>query len=123
MKIFPRYFKFTILSLFLVVFTLWVLFSNPISYFLDSTIAFLIQRPSYNEFNSIIISSSTSQNKSLMSLNTIKNNDTIISCNRIVARTNETEYHVQYYSLINNDTTRSSVLKLTGNYVIPGLID
>src|SRR5215210_144339 len=146
MKIFPRYFKFTILSLFLVVFTLWVLFSNPISYFLDSTIAFLIQRPSYNEFNSIIISSSTSQNKSLMSLNTIKNNDTIlalvgptlidgtgeppkphaviiISCNRIVAITNETEYHDHYYSLINNDTTRSSVLNLTGKYVIPGLFD
>src|SRR5215213_7011181 len=146
MKIFPRYFKFTILSLFLVVFTLWVLFSNPISYFLDSTIAFLIQRPSYNEFNSIIISSSTSQNKSLMSLNTIKNNDTIlalvgptlidgtgeppkphaviiINCNRIVAITNETEYHDHYYSLINNDTTRSSVLNLTGKYVIPGLFD
>jgi imidazolonepropionase-like amidohydrolase len=148
MKIFPRYFKFTILSLFLVVFTLWVLlFSNPISYFLDSTIAFLIQRPSYNEFNSIIISSSsTSQNKSLMSLNTIKNNDTIlalvgptlidgtgeppkphaviiINCNRIVAITNETEYHDHYYSLIDNDTTRSSVLNLTGKYVIPGLFD
>src|SRR5215210_2743180 len=146
MKIFPRYFKFTILSLFLVVFTLWVLFSNPISYFLDSTIAFLIQRPSYNEFNSIIISSSTSQNKSLMSLNTLKNNDTIlalvgptlidgtgeppkphaviiINCNRIVAITNETEYHDHYYSLINNDTTRSSVLNLTGKYVIPGLFD
>jgi imidazolonepropionase-like amidohydrolase len=146
MKIFPRYFKFTILSLFLVVFTLWVLFSNPISYFLDSTIAFIIQRPSYNEFNSIIISSSTSQNKSLMSLNTIKNNDTIlalvgptlidgtgeppkphaviiINCNRIVAITNETEYHDHYYSLINNDTTRSSVLNLTGKYVIPGLFD
>jgi imidazolonepropionase-like amidohydrolase len=146
MKKFPRYFKFTILSLFLVVFTLWVLFSNPISYFLDSTIAFLIQRPSYNEFNSIIISSSTSQNKSLMSLNTIKNNDTILAlvgptlidgtgeppkphaviifnCNRIVTITNETEYHDHYYSLINNDTTRSSVLNLTGKYVIPGLFD
>ena len=145
MKIFPRYFKFTVIPLFLVVYTLWVLVSNSISQFLDSTIAFLLQRPSYNESNSIIISSSTSQNKSSLSLHTI-NNDTIsvlvgpalidgagdppkpnaviiINGNRIVAITNETEYHGRYYSLINNETTRVNVLNLTGKYVIPGLFD
>jgi imidazolonepropionase-like amidohydrolase len=131
--------------LFLVVYTLWVLVSNSISQFLDSTIAFLLQRHSYNESNSIIISSSTSQNKSSLPLHTI-NNDTIlvlvgptlidgtgdppkpnaviiINGNRIVAITNETEYHGRYYSLINNETTRVNVLNLTGKYVIPGLFD
>src|SRR5215216_2800397 len=145
MKIFSRHFKFTVIPLFLVVYTLWVLVSNSISQFLDSTIAFLLQRPSYNESNSIIISSSTSQNKSSLSLHTI-NNDTIsvlvgptlidgtgdqpkpnaviiINGNRIVAITNETEYHDRYYSLINNETTRVNVLNLTGKYVIPGLFD
>src|SRR5215212_9095933 len=145
MKIFPRYFKFTVIPLFLVVYTLWVLVSNSISQFLDSTIAFLLQRHSYNESNSIIISSSTSQNKSSLPLHTI-NNDTIlvlvgptlidgtgdppkpnaviiINGNRIVAITNETEYHGRYYSLINNETTRVNVLNLTGKYVIPGLFD
>jgi imidazolonepropionase-like amidohydrolase len=129
----------------LVVYTLWVLVSNPISQFLDSTIAFLLQLPSYNESNSIIISSSTSQNKSSLSLHTI-NNDTIlvlvgptlidgtgdppkpnaviiINGNRIVAITNETEYHDRYYSLINNETARVNILNLTGKYVIPGLFD
>jgi imidazolonepropionase-like amidohydrolase len=122
-----------------------VLVSNSISQFLDSTIAFLLQRHSYNESNSIIISSSTSQNKSSLPLHTI-NNDTIlvlvgptlidgtedppkpnaviiINGNRIVAITNETEYHDRYYSLINNETTRVNVLNLTGKYVIPGLFD
>src|SRR5215208_3129095 len=131
MKIFPRYFKFTVIPLFLVVYTLWVLVSNSISQFLDSTIAFLPQRPSYTESNSIIISSPTSQNKSSLSLNTI-NNDTIlvlvgptlidgtgdppkpnaiiiINGNRIVAITNE--------------TARVNMLNLTGKYVIPGLFD
>src|SRR5215213_4691585 len=145
MKIFPRYFKFTVIPLFLVVYTLWVLVSNSISQFLDSTIAFLLQRPSYNESNSIIISSSTSQNKSSLSLHTI-NNDTIsvlvgptlidgtgdppkpnaviiVNGNRIVAITNETEYHDRYYSLINNETARVNILNLTGKYVIPGLFD
>src|SRR5215210_5505221 len=145
MKIFPRYFKFAVIPLFLVVYTLWVLASNSISQFLDSTIAFLLQRHSYNESNSIIISSSTSQNKSSLPLHTI-NNDTIlvlvgptlidgtgdppkpnaviiINGNRIVAITNETEYHGRYYSLINNETTRVNVLNLTGKYVIPGLFD
>src|SRR5215210_5661604 len=145
MKIFPRYFKFTVIPLFLVVYTLWVLVSNSISQFLDSTIAFLLQRHSYNESNSIIISSSTSQNKSSLPLHTI-NNDTIlvlvgptlidgtgdppksnaviiINDNRIVAITNETEYHDRYYSLINNETIRLNVLNLTGKYVIPGLFD
>src|SRR5215213_5980903 len=148
MKIFPRYFKFTVIPLFLVVYTLWVLVSNSISQFLDSTIAFLLQRPSYNESNSIIISSSTSQNKSSLSLHTI-NNDTIsvlvgptlidgtgdppkpnaviiINGNKIVAVTNETQYRDQYYyySLINNnETARVNVLNLTGKYVIPGLFD
>jgi imidazolonepropionase-like amidohydrolase len=147
MNIFPRYFKFTVIPLFLVGYMLWVLLSNQISPFLDSTNAFffLPPRPSHNESNSIIISSSTSQNKSSLSLDTIKN-DTIlvlvgptlidgtgdqpkpnaviiINGNRIVAITNETEFHDQYYSLINNETTKVNVLNLTGKYVIPGLFD
>src|SRR5919112_4369108 len=145
MKVFPRYFKFTVIPLFLVVYMLWVLVSNSISQFLDSTIAFLLQRPSYNESNSIIVSSSTSQNKSSISPDTI-NNDTmlvlvgptlidgtgdppkpnaviIVNGNRIVAITNEAEYHDRYYSLINNETTTVNVLNLTGKYVIPGLFD
>jgi imidazolonepropionase-like amidohydrolase len=146
MKIFPRYFNFTVIPLFLVVYTLWMLLSNHISPFLDSTNAFFLpKRPSHNESNSIIISSSSSQNKSSLSLDTIKN-DTIlvlvgptlidgtgdqpkpnaviiINGNRIVAITNETEFHDQYYSLINNETTRVNVLNLTGKYVIPGLFD
>lgn len=47
----------------------------------------------------------------------------IVNGNRIVAITNETEYHDRYYSLINNETTRVNVLNLTGKYVIPGLFD
>ncbi len=127
---------------------LWALFSNPISQFLDSTIAFSLQRPSYNESHSIIMSSSTSQNKSSsssLSLDTI-NNDTIsvlagpiiidgtgdppkpnaviiINGNRIAAITNETDYLDRYYSLVNNETTRVNVLNLTGRYIIPGLFD
>jgi imidazolonepropionase-like amidohydrolase len=133
------------MPLFFVVSTVWMLLSNPISYFLDSTIAFLLQRPSYNESNSIVISSSTSQNKSSMSLDTINNDTTlvlvgptlidgtgdppkphaviIINGSRIVAITDETQYHDQYSSLIDNETTRVSVLNLTGKYVIPGLFD
>jgi imidazolonepropionase-like amidohydrolase len=147
MNIFPRYFKFTVIPLFLVGYMLWVLLSNQIFPFLDSTNAFffLPPRPSHNASNSIIISSSTSQNKSSLSLDTIKN-DTIlvlvgptlidgtgdqpkpnaviiINGNRIVAITNETEFHDQYYSLINNETTKVNVLNLTGKYVIPGLFD
>ena len=127
---------------------LYALLSNPISQFLDSTIAFSLQRPSYNGSNSIIISSSTSQNKSSsssLSLDII-NNDTIlvlagptiidgtgdppkpnaviiVNGNRIATITNETDYLDQYYSLINNETTRVNVLNLTGKYIIPGLFD
>jgi imidazolonepropionase-like amidohydrolase len=150
MKLFPRYFKFIVIPLFLVVvvYTLWMLPSNPISQYLGSTVTFLLQEPSYYESNNIIISPSISQNYSSLSslsLDTI-NNDTllvlvgatlidgtgdppkpnavmIINGNKIVVVTNETEYHDQYYSLINNGTTRVNVLNLTGKYVIPGLFD
>jgi imidazolonepropionase-like amidohydrolase len=48
----------------------------------------------------------------------------IINGNKIVAVTNETEYHDRYYySLINNETARVNVVNLTGKYVIPGLFD
>ncbi|HET6779757.1 MAG TPA: amidohydrolase family protein, partial [Nitrososphaera sp.] len=47
----------------------------------------------------------------------------ITNGNRIVAVTNETEYHDQYYSLIRNETARVNFLNLTGKYVIPGLFD
>ena len=151
MKIFPRYFKFIVIQLFLVVvvfYTLSMLLSNPISQYLDSTIAFLLQEPSYYESNTTIIAPSISQNKSSLSslsLDTI-NNDTIsvlvgatlidgtgdppkpnaiiiINGNKIFVVTNETEYHDQYFSLINNETAKVNFLNLTGKYVIPGLFD
>jgi imidazolonepropionase-like amidohydrolase len=136
------------LFLVVVVYTLWMLLSNPISQSLDSTIASSLQEPSYYESNSIIASPSISQNNSSLSslsLDTM-NNDTIsvlvgptlidgtgdppkpnaviiINSNKIVAVTNATEYHDQYYSLINNETARVNILNLTGKYVIPGLFD
>jgi imidazolonepropionase-like amidohydrolase len=146
MKIFLRYFKFTVASLFLVVVcSLWMLLSNSMSQYLDSTIAFL---PPYYESSSMITSASLSQNKSSLSplsLDTM-NNDTvsvlvgptlidgtgdppkpnaviIINGNKIVAVTNETGYHDHYYSPINNETARVNILNLRGKYVIPGLFD
>ena len=151
MKIFPRYFKFIVIQLFLVVvffYTLSMLLSNPISQYLDSTVEFLLQEPSYYESNTTIIAPSISQNKSSLSslpLDTM-NNDTIsvlvgatlidgtgdppkpnaviiINGNKIFVVTNETEYHDQYFSLINNETAKVNFLNLTGKYVIPGLFD
>src|SRR5918998_490852 len=152
MKIFPRYFKFIVIPLFLVVvvffYTLSMLLSNPISQYLDSTVAFLLQEPSYYESNTTITSPSISQNKSSLSSlsRDTMNNDTIsvlvgatlidgtgdppkpnaviiINGNKIVVVTNETEYHDQYFSLINNETDKVNILNLTGKYVIPGLFD
>src|ERR671913_420583 len=150
MKMYSRYFKFTVIPLILivVVYTVWPLLSNPISQSLDSTIASSLQEPSYYESNTIIASPSTSQNNSSLSslsVDTMKN-DTIsvlvgptlidgtgdppkpnaviiINGNKIVAVTNETEYPDQYYSLINNETAKVNILNLTGKYVIPGLFD
>src|SRR5918994_1234970 len=151
MKMYSRYFKFTVIPLILivVVYTVWPLLSNPISQSLDSTIASSLQEPSYYESNTIIASPSTSQNNSSLSSLSVDtmNNDTIsvlvgptlidgtgdppkpnaviiINGNKIVAVTNKTEYHDQYYySLINNETARVNILNLTGKYVIPGLFD
>jgi imidazolonepropionase-like amidohydrolase len=153
---FPRYFKLTVMLLFLVVFlyVLWILSSIPISQYLDSKIASSLQEePSHYESQSNIIFPSISENGSSssllssLSLDTMNNNDTIsvllgptlidgtgdqpkpnaviiINGNKIVAVTNETEYHDQYYySLINNETARVNILNLTGKYVIPGLFD
>jgi imidazolonepropionase-like amidohydrolase len=47
----------------------------------------------------------------------------IINGNKIFVVTNETEYHDQYFSLINNETAKVNFLNLTGKYVIPGLFD
>jgi imidazolonepropionase-like amidohydrolase len=144
MKMFLRYFRFTVEPLFLVICILLMLVSNPISPFLDSTIAFSLRQSSYYASDSIIFSSIPNSTSS-SSLDTT-NNDTllvlvgptlidgtgnppkanaviIINGNRIVAVTNETEYHDQYYSLIHNETTRVNFLNLTGKYVIPGLFD
>ena len=144
MKMFLRYFRFTVEPLFLVICILLMLVSNPISPFLDSTIAFSLRQSSYYAYNSIIFSS-ISNSTSSSSLDTT-NNDTllvlvgptlidgtgdppkanaviIINGNKIVAVTNETEYHDQYYSLIHNETARVNILNLTGKYVIPGLFD
>ena len=144
MKTFLRYFGFTIELLFLLVCTLLILLPNSISQFLDSTIAFSLQQSSDYASNSIIFSS-TPNSTSLSSPSTT-NNDTILALvgptlidgtgnppkpnaviiingNRIVAVTNETEYHDQYYSFINNEITKVNVLNLTGKYVISGLFD
>jgi imidazolonepropionase-like amidohydrolase len=144
MKTFLRYFRFKIEPLFLVVCTLLMLLPNSVSQFLDSTIALSLQQPSYYASDSIIVSSMPNSTSS-SSLNTT-NNDTIlvlagptlidgtgdppkpnaviiINGNRIVAVTNETEYHDHYYSLINNEITKVNVLNLTGKYIIPGLFD
>ncbi len=150
MKIFPRYFKLTVMPLFLVVifYTLWMLPSNSISQYLDSKIESSLQEPSYYHIHSNMVSPSISQNSlslSWLPLDTT-NNDTIsvligptlidgtgdppkpnaviiINGNKIVAVTNETEYHDQYYSLINNETARVNILNLTGKHVTPGLFD
>src|ERR671910_1015573 len=152
MKMYSRYFKFTVIPLILivVVYTVWLLLSNPISQSLDSTIASSLQQPSYYESNTIIASPSTSQNNSSLSSLSVDtmNNDTIsvlvgptlidgtgdppkpnaviiINGNKIVAVTHETKYPDQYYyySLLNNETAKVNVLNLTGKYVIPGLFD
>jgi imidazolonepropionase-like amidohydrolase len=157
MIMFPRYFKLTVMLLFLVVVfhTLSMLPSIPIPQYLDSKIASSsLQEPSHYESHSNVIFTSISQNGSSslslssLSVDTMNNDDTIsvlvgptlidgtgdppkpnaviiINGNKIVAVTNETEYHDQYYySLINNnETARVNVLNLTGKYVIPGLFD
>jgi imidazolonepropionase-like amidohydrolase len=149
---FPRYFKFTVISLFssVIVYALWMLLSNPISQYPDSKIVSSLQEPSHYESQSKIVSPFNSQNGSSLSslsLDTMNNNNNTISVlagptlidgtgdppksnaviiingNKIVAVTNETEYHDQYYSLINNESARVNILNLTGKYVIPGLFD
>lgn len=153
MKIFPRYFKLTVMLLFFVVLfspTLGVLPSNPMSQYPNSKIASSLQEHSRYESHSNIASPSNSQNDSSspssLSLDTM-NNDTIsvlagptlidgtgdppkpnaviiINGNKIVAVINETEYRDKYYySLTNNETTRVNILNLTGKYVMPGLFD
>src|SRR3712207_6225452 len=86
MKIFPRFFKFTVMLLFSVVvfffFTLWMLPSDSISQNLNSKIASSLQDPSHYKSQSNIISTSISQNGSSSSLLSslsldIMNNDTI----------------------------------------------
>jgi Amidohydrolase family len=144
MKIFFRYFRFTIEPLFLVVYTLFILLPNSIFQFLNSTIAFSLQQSSDYASDSIIFSSTP--NSTSLSSSSTTNNDTILALvgptlidgtgdppkpnaviiingNRIVAVTNETEYHDHYYSLIYNEITKLNVLNLTGKYIIPGLFD
>src|SRR5919198_3661097 len=143
MKIFLRYFRFTLEPLFLVVCTLLILLPNSIFQFLNSTIALLQQSSDYASDS--IIFSSTPNSTSLSSSSTT-NNDTILALvgptlidgtgdppkpnavifingNRIVVVTNETEYHDHYYSLIYDEITKLNVLNLTGKYIIPGLFD
>jgi imidazolonepropionase-like amidohydrolase len=142
MKIFLRYFRFTVERLFLVIICIsLILSSNPVSQFLNPTIGFSSPQSSYYASSGIIFSCTS--NSALSSLNTINNytilvgptlidgtgdppksnSVIIINGDRIVAVTNETEYYDQYYSLINNEITRVNVLNLTGKYVIPGLFD
>src|SRR5215216_4263033 len=84
MKIFPRYFKLTVMLLFLVVvffsYTLWMLLSNPMSQYLDSKIASSLQEPSHYGSQSNVISPSIPPNGSSLSsllLDSMNNNDTI----------------------------------------------
>jgi imidazolonepropionase-like amidohydrolase len=152
MKMFPRYFKFTVIPLFsvVIVYALGMLLSNSLSQYPDSKIAYSLQEPSHYKPQSKIVSPFNSQNGSSLSslsLDTMNNNDTIsvlagptlidgtgdqpipnavviINGSEIVAVTNETEYRDQYYySLTNNETARVNILNLTGKYVIPGLFD
>jgi imidazolonepropionase-like amidohydrolase len=154
MTIFLRFFVLTVMLLFLVIvffsYILEVLPSIPISQYLGSKIASSLQEPSQDESQSNIVSTSISPNNSSLSsllLDSMNNNDTIsvlvgatlidgtgdqpkpnaviiIDGNKIVAVTNETEYHDQYYySLVNNETARVNILNLTGKYMIPGLFD
>jgi imidazolonepropionase-like amidohydrolase len=148
---FPRYFKFIVISLFsvIIVYALWMLFSNPISQYPDSKIASSLQELSHYESQGRIASHFSSQNGShslsSLSLDTMNNNTItvlagptlidgtgdppkpnaviIINGNKIFAVTNETEYYDQYYPLINNESARVNILDLTGKYVIPGLFD
>jgi imidazolonepropionase-like amidohydrolase len=154
MTIFLRFFVLTVMLLFLVIvffsYILEVLPSIPTSQYLGSKIASSLQEPSQDESQSNIVSTSISPNNSSLSsllLDSMNNNDTIsvlvgatlidgtgdqpkpnaviiIDGNKIVAVTNETEYHDQYYySLVNNETARVNILNLTGKYMIPGLFD
>jgi imidazolonepropionase-like amidohydrolase len=157
MKIFPRFFKLTVIPLLLAVvvfsYILEVLPSDPISQYSYSKIAPSLQEHLHYESQSNIVSHSIFSNNlsSLSSLSSLSvdttSNDTIsvllgptlidgtgdppkpnaviiINGNKIVAVTNETEYHDQYYySLINNETATVNVLNLTGKYVMPGLFD
>ena len=149
---FPRYFKFIVISLFsvVIVYALWMLLSNPIPQYPDSKIASSLQEPSRYESQGRIAShfisqyGSSSSLLSSLSLDTMNNTITvlvgptlidgtgdppkpnaviIINGNKIFAVTNETEYYDQYYSLINNESARVNILDLTGKYVIPGLFD
>ena len=150
---FPRYFKFIVISLFsvVIVYALWMLLSNPIPQYPDSKIASSLQEPSRYESQGRIAShfisqyGSSSSLLSSLSLDTMNNNTItvlagptlidgtgdppkpnaviIINGNKVFAVTNETEYYDQYYSLINNESARVNILDLTGKYVIPGLFD
>src|SRR5918992_3111043 len=150
---FPRYFKFIVISLFsvVIVYALWMLLSNPISQYPDSKIASSLQELSRYESQGRIAShfisqyGSSSSLLSSLSLDTMNNNTItvlagptlidgtgdppkpnaviIINGNKVFAVTNETEYYDQYYSLINNESARVIILDLTGRYVIPGLFD
>jgi imidazolonepropionase-like amidohydrolase len=150
---FVRYFKLTVISLFLVViaYILWTPASNPLPLYPEPRIVSSIQEPSRQESSNNIISCSLSQNSSTLSSSSslsqeIMCNDTvtvlvgptlidgtgeppkrnaviIVSGNEIVTVTNQTEYYSKYYSPINNETTRENILNLTGKYVIPGLFD
>jgi imidazolonepropionase-like amidohydrolase len=144
---FPRYFKFIVISLFsvVIVYALWMLLSNPISQYPDSKIASSLQEPSQYESQGRMASHFIQYGSSSLSLDTMNNNTItvlagptlidgtgdppkpnaviIINGNKIFAVTNETEYYDQYYSLINNESARVNILDLTGKYVIPGLFD
>ena len=150
---FPRYFKFIVISLFsvVIVYALWMLLSNPIPQYPDSKIASSLQELSRYESQGRIAShfisqyGSSSSLLSSLSLDTMNNNTItvlagptlidgtgdppkpnaviIINGNKVFAVTNETEYYDQYYSLINNESARVNILDLTGKYVIPGLFD
>jgi imidazolonepropionase-like amidohydrolase len=140
------------LFLVILAYISWIPTSNPLSAYPEPKMVSSIQEPPRQESSNDITSSSLPQNSSTFSSSSsslfqeLMGNDTvtvlvgptlidgtgdppkqnaviIIKGNKIVAVTNQTEYHGKYNSLINNETTRENILNLTGKYVIPGLFD
>lgn len=143
---------FLVIIILLLCYILWIPISNPLySYTEPKKIVSSIQGTSQHQPNNIIALPFLSHDSSRVSSSSslfqeIDGNETvtvlvgptlidgtgnlpkqnvviIIKDNKIVAVTNQSEYHSKYYSYIDNEATRGITLNLTGKYVIPGLFD